>query len=182
MNQDDVAPVEKTDDVGNLPFSVFRFAEAKRLEEAGVMTSEFDVTSEVQALIVAAMQAGLGEGQETRVLFQAPGFSLIHAWFKPAFPLPRHSHNVDCLYYIAAGSLWLGDQELGIGDGFFVPADVPYTYLPGSQGVEVLEIRQKTHFSLVGHANTVRYWKKAIATIEGNRESWRTTERPSTAA
>ena len=159
-------------------FRIFRFETSPSVEEAGVMTSHFDVAPEVGALMVRALGAGLLEGQQTRILFQIPGFSLIHAWFKPDYPLPLHSHNADCLYYVAAGSLKLGKEILGVGDGFFVPAEVPYTYTPGPSGVEVLEIRHETHFNLTGHSKTAAFWEKAINTLESNRESWSTFPRP----
>ena len=47
-----------------------------------------------------------------------------------AFPCPATVHNADCLYFIVAGSLRLGSEELGPGDGFFLGVDVPYTYVP----------------------------------------------------
>jgi hypothetical protein len=55
------------------------------------------------------------------------------------FPLPRLSHDADCLYYIIAGSLRLGNQTLSAGDSVMIGTDVPNTYTPGSAGVELLE-------------------------------------------
>jgi hypothetical protein len=47
--------------------------------------------------IAELQEAGIEEGQAVKLLFSAPGFSLTYAWFKSGFPLPRHSHNSDCL-------------------------------------------------------------------------------------
>src|SRR5690606_20778947 len=75
--------------------------------------------------------SGGADGSLTKVLFAMPGFSLVYAWFKSGYPLPLHSHNADCLYYIISGSIRLGTEDLGKGDGFFVGCDVPCAYTPG---------------------------------------------------
>src|SRR5579872_3189024 len=98
-------------------FQIFRAADAPSLDEAGCMTIE-------------PFAPGLPEGESVRVLVNLPAFSLTHVWFKKDFPLPLHSHDADCLYYIIAGSLRLGTEDLGPRDCFFVPADVPYAYRP----------------------------------------------------
>ena len=84
------------------------------------------VTPELEARFARLAEVGAGEGQMVKLLFSAPGLSLTYAWFKSGFPLPRHSHDADCLYYIIAGSLTLGSQTLGAGDGFFVPSQAAY--------------------------------------------------------
>ncbi|MGJ3627380.1 cupin domain-containing protein [Sphingomonas sp. MMS24-JH45] len=81
-----------------------------------------------------------------------PGMSLTYAWFKSGFPLPLHSHNADCLYYIIAGTLKLEREELGAGDGFFVGKDAPDQYKPGPTGVEVLEFRTADTFDIASSA------------------------------
>ena len=93
------------------------------------------------------------DGTTVKLLFSMPGMSLTHAWFKSGFPLPRHSHDTDCLYYIVAGSIRIGTEELGKGDGFFVGADVPYAYTPGADGVEILEFRASNAFDIKLLAN-----------------------------
>ena len=94
----------------------------------------------------------VAEGQVVKVLFRQPedegGFSLVYAWFKPHFMLPRHSHSADCLYYVLSGNATLGSQELAAGDGFFVPAGAPYQYTAGPEGVEVLEYRHARSFDM----------------------------------
>jgi quercetin dioxygenase-like cupin family protein len=116
-------------------------------------------------------EAGLADGTIVKRLFDAPGFSLIYNWFKPGFPLPRHSHDTDCLYYIVGGTLRLGTEDLGPGDGFFMPADTPYTYKVGDEGVQVIEFRHEGHFSMRTMGSPT-YWEKAIATVTASREDW----------
>ena len=85
-------------------FAIYRGAEAPAFSEIGVM--EYDgVTPELQQTFMKLGEAGIQEGDTVKLLFAAPGFSLTYAWFKSGYPLPRHSHNADCLYYIIAGSL-----------------------------------------------------------------------------
>lgn len=126
-----------------------------------------------------AMEAGLDRGQELKLLFEMPGFSLVHAWFKSEFPLPRHTHNCDCLYYIVAGSLRLGTEELGRGDGFFVGKDVPYSYTPGPSGVEVLEFRASNAFDIQVLANNPLFWESAVKTATARRSVWLEEQPPS---
>lgn len=128
-------------------FAVFRGKNAPSLEESGVMDS-IPPSEAVLAGMMQVIDAGMDKGHFTRVLFSQGGMSLAYAWFKSGFPLPRHSHNSDCLYYIVGGSLRLGTEELTVGDGFFVGSDVPYTYTPGDQGVEVLEFRTTERFDI----------------------------------
>ncbi len=48
----------------------------------------------------------------------------------------------------------MGTEELGPRDSFFVPSDVPYSYRPGPDGVELLEIRHDTQFNFAPHGNS----------------------------
>ena len=101
-----------------------------------------------------------------------PGMSLTYAWFKSGFPLPLHSHNADCLYYIIAGSLKLGTEVLGAGDGFYVGTDVPYAYTPGAQGVEVLEFRTADRFDIRFLGKTAKFWDNTVAALRAERGNW----------
>ena len=127
----------------------------------------------------AAMAAGAGDGHELKLLFSMPGMSLARAWFKSGFPLPRHSHNVDCLYYIIGGSLRMGTEELGVGDGFFVGGEVPYAYTAGPEGVEVLEFRAADAFNIHILANNPAFWEKALETVRERQPKWVEEQRPS---
>ena len=159
-------------------FTIFRAAPAPNFEEVDVMTYAGTLSPQLQDAYFKAMEAGMGEGQTIKLLFSAPGFSLTYAWFKSGFPLPRHRHDVDCLYYVIAGSLILGSETLGAGDGFFVPGDMAYSYVPGPEGVEVLEFRHAEHFTIEFLAGNPAFWAKAIETVRAQRDSWKQQPRP----
>lgn len=159
-------------------FQIFRAKDAPGLMEAGCMTVE-PYTPAQRAGMDKVLAAGFLEGDEVKVLCQLPGFSLTHVWFKEGYPLPLHSHDADCLYYIIAGSIRLGTEELGPRDSFFVPADVPYAYKPGPEGVELLEIRHANSFNFVNLAKGEAFWDKAAEQAAARREAWKTAKRPS---
>jgi hypothetical protein len=100
-------------------------------------------------------------------------------WFKSGYPLPRHTHNCDCLYYIIGGSLRIGQEKLGPGDGFFVGRDVPYTYKAGDAGVEVLEFRATNAFDIKVLADNQLFWEAAVKTAVAQRSTWVTEKPPS---
>ena len=158
-------------------FQIFRAADAPGLMEAGCMDVK-PFTPVQRAGMDKAMAAGYSGGDEIKVLTDLPGFGLTHVWFKEGYQLPLHSHDADCMYYVIAGSLNLGTEELGPRDCFFVPADVPYTYKPGPDGVEVLEIRNANHFDFVNHAKGEAWWNKAADEIASRQESWKSATPP----
>lgn len=95
------------------------------------------------------------------------GFSLVTVEFGPGFLLPRHSHDSDCLYYVIEGEIVMGRRVLGAGDGFFLPADQPYAYRAGPQGVKLLEFRHQAAFDMKIHEKDMaRYRAKASAALE----------------
>lgn len=158
-------------------FEIFRGEDAPSLADAGCMSFE-PFKDQVLPLLGQVQDAGVFDGEQARVLFSIPGFCLTHVWFKAGYPLPPHSHDADCLYYIIAGSLRLGTETLRPRDGFFVPADVPYSYTPGPEGVELLEFRHATSFNFVNHANGTAFWEKALETVKANRQAWATAKMP----
>jgi hypothetical protein len=162
-----------------LRFQIFRFADASPDRGLDHEMEYKPVPPEVAARGQALTEAGVLEGAENRMLFCAGGFSLAYAWFKSGFPLPRHSHDSDCLYYVVSGSLLMGDQELKAGDGFFVGGDVPYAYVPGQDGVEILEFRAAERFDIKMLAGAGAFWDRALETVKAKRESWPTERRPS---
>jgi quercetin dioxygenase-like cupin family protein len=98
------------------------------------------------------------------------GFSLVTVEFGPGFLLPRHSHSSDCLYYIVGGTLVMGNRVLGPGDGFFLPADQPYAYRAGPEGVKLLEFRHQAAFDMkIYEKDMARYQAKALASLEAAR-------------
>jgi quercetin dioxygenase-like cupin family protein len=121
-------------------FEIFRGQDAPLLGDTGAMPLP-PIAAESGPDFARAVEAGLGYGERVRLVYSRPGFSITHVWFKKNFPLPLHSHDADCLYYITAGNLRIGDKTLGKGDGFFIPKDMPYTYRAGPDGVELLEYR-----------------------------------------
>ena len=77
-------------------------------------------------LKIGEMVKALTPGTSTTMLLwqKAPnGMSLAHVWFGPNFSLFRHSHPLygDCLYYVLAGEIRMGNRQLGRGSTFFVP-------------------------------------------------------------
>jgi hypothetical protein len=159
-------------------FRIFRGVDAPDLNETDKMTLA-GLTPIVKAGIGRWVEAGVGEGNITKVLFSLPHMSLTYAWFKSGFALPLHSHNADCLYYIIAGTLKLGTEELGAGDGFFVGSDVPYTYKPGADGVEVLEFRTVENFDMKFQGRTAAYWDKVVVGMDAARPNWGSEAPPS---
>ncbi len=159
-------------------FAIYRASEAPDFSEISVMDM-VGVTPTIQAGIEAAQAEGAAEGDMVKLLFAMPGMSLTYAWFKSGYPLPLHSHNADCLYYIIAGSLRLGTEDLGAGDGFFVGSDVPYAYTPGPDGVEVLEFRTANSFDIRFMGKTKAFWDKTAASVRREKANWDGQLRPS---
>jgi hypothetical protein len=152
-------------------YDIFRTATAPSLDETAHMAVA-GMNPEFETGINKALEAGFAEGNIVKTLFSRPGFSLTYAWFKSGFPLPLHTHNVDCLYYIVAGSLQLGTDTLGPGEGFFLPANKAYRYTPGPNGVEVLEFRSQENFDIDFMAKSLSAWEKIAATVTGKRAAW----------
>lgn len=158
-------------------FAIYRAAEAPNFDELSCMEA-VGVTPVIADGIERAAAEGANDGNVVKMLFSMPGMSLTYAWFKSGFPLPLHSHNADCLYYIVAGTLKIGTEELGAGDGFFVGSDVPYTYKPGPEGVEVLEFRTADAFDIRFLGKTKTFWDKTIETLRDRRPDWAEERRP----
>lgn len=163
---------------------IFRAADAPMLsdESSDHQMSYRPMSQATQDGLGRLVAAGINDGAVVKMLFSAPGFSLAYVWFKAHFPLARHSHNADCLYYIIAGGLKLGTEELGPGDGFLLPSGTPYTYTVGADGVELLEFRHTGHFDFRAHGGTAAFWNKAEAVIAANRDAWQATAAPRPAA
>jgi hypothetical protein len=169
-----------TDDATAQPpsFGIFRWADAS--PDHGIPIMRYAPVSAVAAEGGEKMMAaGVEAGHENRLLFSAPGFSLAYAWFKSGYPLPRHSHDGGCLYYILAGSLRMGTETLGKGDGFFVGGGVPYAYTAGPEGVEVLEFRGADQFDIKLLANNMAFWERATGIVADRHSDWQSEKRPS---
>src|SRR5579875_2074366 len=117
---------------------------------------------------------GTPAGYLNQVVFWDPersGMNLVRLWYGPEYALPRHSHDVDCLYYVIAGEAHLGSQVLGAGDGFFVPAGAPYAYRAGPEGVEVLEFRASRPFGIKVSESAER-WAQLAENARAHRVEW----------
>jgi mannose-6-phosphate isomerase-like protein (cupin superfamily) len=156
--------------------TIYRASDAIDLSETDFMTRT-DTSEEVSRGISESVRAGVGTGSEVKVLVRdAGGFSLVYLWFKANYPLPRHSHNVDCLYYVISGSAVMGSQTLHPGDSFFVPAGAPYQYSAGSDGVEVLEVRHgATQFDIKLSEAAPARWQAMAEVVKANRDQWAET-------
>ncbi len=153
------------------PFEIFRARDAVDYTEEGPMSGA--PMSEVEAAgFERLFNSGFLEGSHLKLLHSRPGMSLSYVWFKSGYPLPLHSHNADCLYFIVSGSLKIGNEELGPGDGFFLGTDVPYAYVPGENGVEVLEFRTSNRFDFKSRAKSEAYWDKLVENLATAREGW----------
>lgn len=150
-------------------------ADAKELMESGAMSPTV-LSPEVIGVMMKGSKLHLGNG--SRVLFQDPennGFSIVHAWFGENFPLPRHTHSGDCMYYVLRGELRMGAKTVKAGSGFFVPSDRPYTYRAGVGGVEVLEFRKVSSFDMITLDQDAAKWESFVAIGEEMGETWAQT-------
>jgi quercetin dioxygenase-like cupin family protein len=134
---------------------------------------------------LADLKVRPGLGEMSVLLFKAPGdpatgggMSLVYLWFKSGYVLPPHSHNGDCLYYVIGGELRIGAQLLGKGDGMFVPAGTAYSYEAGPEGVEVLEFRNATQFSIQLKGNEGGRWDRVVAAFRARAAIWETESVP----
>ena len=153
--------------------TIYRASDAIDLAETDFMTPA-EVSGVVSRGVGEITQAGVGAGAEVKVLVRdAGGFSLVYLWFKENYPLPRHSHNVDCMYYVISGSAVMGKQALRAGDSFFVPAGAPYQYNAGPEGVEVLEVRYGVEqFDIKLSEATPARWKAIAEVVRANGDRW----------
>ena len=123
--------------------------------------------------------APLALGRRVKVLFRPEdefGPSLVCGWFAPNFPLPRHSHSADCLYYVVSGQAILGSRVVEAGSGFYVPKNAPYSYRAGPEGVEILEFRNEQSFDMKIADRSVASWRSMVAIAEDNSELWRAAD------
>jgi mannose-6-phosphate isomerase-like protein (cupin superfamily) len=153
--------------------TIYRAADAPDLVATDFMSAP-QMTPEARRGLSQFSGAGGVAGGVVKVLARgADGFSLVHVWFKANYPLPRHSHDADCMYYVISGSAVMGRQVLRPGDAFFVPADAPYQYNAGPEGVEVLEVRYGTdQFDMkIPDASPAR-WKAMAEAVAANRDRW----------
>lgn len=158
-------------------FSIYRAADAKDYGEHNIQS--IDEMTPVMAEGLSHYTGGEAGGSVVKLLYAAPGFSLTYVWFKSGYPLPLHSHGNDCLYHIIAGSIKIGKEVLGVGDGFFVGSNVAYTYEVGPNGVEVLEFRKTEKLNIRFRSDDKAVWEKAAELLAANQAAWGVEPRPS---
>jgi len=117
-------------------------------------------------------------GAAAMTLFSMPTLDVSWAHFKSGYPLPLHSHDVDCYYLVIAGSMALGSEVLGKGDGVLIPAGVPYTVNPGETGVEFIEMRTSPDYDTHYRARTDSYWDKMVETHRNRSAIWAEEKAP----
>jgi len=165
---------------GRKPFEVFRRSDYRDYGEPGLQEI-VDPSPTMAAALGQFVRDGGEAGQKVQMAYARPGMSLTHVWFKSGYPLPLHSHSGDCLYYIVAGSIRVGRDELGPGDGFFVSSDVPYTYETGPNGAEVLEFRATDKMDIRFIARDQASWTKTVDKLRERGPAWASEPRPSEA-
>lgn len=117
-------------------------------------------------------------GAQAVTLFSGPGMHVSYVWFKSGYPLPVHSHDVDCFYQIFAGSMRVGNDVLEKGDGVMIPAGVPYTVTPGDEGVEFFEFRTGPDYDTHYRAKTDTYWDRVNETRTARKAIWAAEKAP----
>lgn len=166
---------------GRKPFEIFRASEARDYGEHNIQEMIDPPPAAIEALGDFVKEGGMA-GQQVKLAYARPGFSLTHVWFKSGYPLPLHSHTGNCLYYIVAGSVRIGKDVLGPGDGFFIEDLVPYTYETGPKGVEVLEFRATDYLDIRFKARSKAAWDKIVDRLRERSADWESELPPSEAA
>jgi len=166
----------ETESTSRRGIELFRGKDAPNLFESGTMSVPERDDAEWAALAEDGPRSpNLLHGNHDAVVFRGEGddgFSLVRAWFAPHYVLPRHTHDGDCLYYVAEGSLKMGSQVLEAGDGFFVPSDAPYAYEAGPEGVVVLEFRMATSFGMKIPGGQLERLRKMGAVADEHGDDW----------
>lgn len=153
------------------PLEIFRAGDATDYTAEGPMAI-YPMTDVQQEGMAALAEMGMMEGGTVKLLYSRPGMSLTYVRFKPGYALPLHSHSANCLYFIITGSLKMGTEELGPGDGFFLGTDVPYTYVPGEDGLELLEFRDSDDYDFKAIAKNAEYWKTLAKSMAQASAGW----------
>jgi mannose-6-phosphate isomerase-like protein (cupin superfamily) len=111
-------------------------------------------------------------------LFSTSSLHVSYVWFKSGYPLPAHSHDVDCYYLVIAGSMQVGADRLEKGDGVFIPGGLPYTVRPGDAGVEFIEMRTSPDYDTNYRGKTDTYWDRIAETRRTRKKIWAEEDAP----
>ena len=160
-------------------FEIFRGKDAPLLGRRGACRCRRS-RRKLEPDFARTVEAGLGRwraraaGLQPARLQHSP--CLVQEELPAAAAQPRRGLSI---YYITAGSLRIGDQTLGKGDGFFLPKDMPYTYRAGPDGVELLEFRQTDRVSISASTPTrPPSGQKAAEICAANQEDWKVAPPP----
>lgn len=122
-------------------------------------------------------QADTG-GAAALTLFSSSQTHVSYVWFKSGYPLPIHSHDTNCYYLVIAGSMKVGNEVLGQGDGVQIAAGTPYSVTPLAEGVEFLEIRESPDYDTHYRAKTDAYWDRVFETRRERKDIWAEEKAP----
>jgi mannose-6-phosphate isomerase-like protein (cupin superfamily) len=117
-------------------------------------------------------------GAAAMVLFSSESMHVSYAWFKSGYPLPLHSHDADCYYLIVGGSMKVGGEVLGKGDGVLIPAGAPYTVTALDEGVEFIEFRNSEDYDTHFRAKSDAYWDRVAQTRKASGPVWANEPQP----
>ena len=157
---------------------IFKAADSGEVNEERMATAE--MSAELGEGLQKIVEAGATEGFLLRCLFSDPvsGMSLVYVWLKSNYQLPIHTHNADCAYYIMAGEAIMGNEVLKVGDCFFVPSGVRYSYSAGPEGAEVMEFRNATHFNIDYSGTGPKMMARIAEVSRANLDGWRKAPLP----
>jgi quercetin dioxygenase-like cupin family protein len=160
----------RTDRRSSEGIELFGEDDATDLIGSGTMTVPELLDPDVSLDIAAQLGAS---GQTVKVLYRSEeyGTSLVWSSFAPHYMLPRHSHSADCLYYVVRGEARLGNRVVAAGGGFFVPADAPYAYSAGPDGIEILEFRHAATFDMKITETAARF-ERILENIREHGPTW----------
>ena len=154
--------------------TIYRAADSQELMESGYMTWP---TMSDNARVTHGDTGWWAVEAPARAADRPPDarggrFSLVHVWFKANTRSPP-LHDSDCMYYVISGEAHMGNQVLRAGDSFFVPAEAPYVYTAGPDGVEVLEIRHDVaQFDMKIPGAPATRWQEMTEISVANRDRW----------
>jgi len=99
------------------------------------------------------------EFRGTSLVFHEPGDDqhpqLFELRFEPDSEVSVHAHEQDEIFYVVAGSMRLGNREIGPGSSVFVQGNTLYGFGAGKDGLQVLNFRPRfdqSHISPAQHA------------------------------
>jgi len=156
---------------GNKPCEIFRKTDYRDNGEHGIIEAR-ETSSGMSEALAEFHKHGFEAGQQVSMAYSRRGVSLTHVWFKSGHPLPLHAHSENCLYFLLAGSIRTGSEELGLGDGFFAGGQNQHTYEMGPLRAEVLKFRARDNIDIRFMVRKKSVWDKTIAKLKERRTDW----------